>query len=152
MRYQLRYIRIAIQFARGIPSVRDTGIEPVTSSVSGKRSPAELNAPTFLYGTGADDETRTRDPHLGKVMRYQLRYIRTLSTLSALNARTNFILTTPVPTNRHVITPFLSLLLNRIVVIPVAGGGAFVMRLPRLTYRGSIGVMTSGFGSFGCGV
>ena len=25
---------------------------------------------------GADDETRTRDPHLGKVMRYQLRYIR----------------------------------------------------------------------------
>ena len=24
----------------------------------------------------ADDETRTRDPHLGKVMRYQLRYIR----------------------------------------------------------------------------
>ena len=26
---------------------------------------------------GADDETRTRDPHLGKVMRYQLRYIRT---------------------------------------------------------------------------
>ena len=44
MRYQLRYIRIAIQFARGIPSVRDTGIEPVTSSVSGKRSPAELNA------------------------------------------------------------------------------------------------------------
>jgi hypothetical protein len=24
----------------------------------------------------ADDETRTRDPHLGKVMRYQLRHIR----------------------------------------------------------------------------
>ena len=28
--------------------VRDTGIEPVTSSVSGKRSPAELNAQYFL--------------------------------------------------------------------------------------------------------
>ena len=28
--------------------------------------------------TRADDETRTRDPHLGKVMRYQLRYIRVL--------------------------------------------------------------------------
>ena len=28
------------------------------------------------YSAGADDETRTRDPHLGKVMRYQLRYIR----------------------------------------------------------------------------
>ncbi len=27
----------------------------------------------------ADDETRTRDPNLGKVVRYQLRYIRTLS-------------------------------------------------------------------------
>ena len=26
--------------------------------------------------TRADDETRTRDPHLGKVMRYQLRYVR----------------------------------------------------------------------------
>lgn len=25
---------------------------------------------------GADDEIRTRDPHLGKVMRYQLRYVR----------------------------------------------------------------------------
>ncbi len=25
----------------------------------------------------ADDGTRTRDPHLGKVMRYQLRYVRT---------------------------------------------------------------------------
>ena len=27
----------------------------------------------------ADDGIRTRDPHLGKVMRYQLRYVRTLS-------------------------------------------------------------------------
>lgn len=30
-------------------------------------------------GTGvvrADDGIRTRDPHLGKVMRYQLRYVR----------------------------------------------------------------------------
>ena len=30
----------------------------------------------------ADDETRTRDPHLGKVMRYQLRYIRKTSSLN----------------------------------------------------------------------
>ena len=67
--------------------MRDTGIEPVTSSVSGKRSPAELNAQEIndpspirepiRLERGADDETRTRDPHLGKVMRYQLRYIRT---------------------------------------------------------------------------
>lgn len=33
-----------------------------------------LEMPHLL--SGADDETRTRDPHLGKVMRYQLRYIR----------------------------------------------------------------------------
>src|SRR5437764_13756361 len=87
--------------------VGDTGIEPVTSSVSGKRSPAELIArdlaevetgfePVYTAlqavasplghstsrgdafgGLRADDGTRTRDPHLGKVMRYQLRYVRT---------------------------------------------------------------------------
>ena len=34
--------------------------------------------------SGADDETRTRDPHLGKVMRYQLRYIRTNFYLKSL--------------------------------------------------------------------
>ena len=30
----------------------------------------------FLPFSGADDETRTRDIHLGKVMLYQLSYIR----------------------------------------------------------------------------
>jgi hypothetical protein len=77
----------------------------VTSSVSGKRSPAELIAPVWRWRREsnpcarlcrplphhsatpplgfmrlhprADDGIRTRDPHLGKVMRYQLRYIRT---------------------------------------------------------------------------
>ncbi len=34
------------------------------------------------WGLGADDEIRTRDPHLGKVMRYQLRYIRKELVLS----------------------------------------------------------------------
>ena len=110
--------------------MRDTGIEPVTSSVSGKRSPAELNALTApevgrqllrwkresnpcarfcrplphhsaippwryrltQYSAGADDETRTRDPHLGKVMRYQLRYIRIAPrTLYRCGARRNII-------------------------------------------------------------
>ena len=37
--------------------VRDTGIEPVTSSVSGKRSPAELIAPETF---GGGDGNRTR--------------------------------------------------------------------------------------------
>jgi hypothetical protein len=31
----------------------------------------------------ADDGIRTRDPHLGKVMRYQLRYIRAPQTTSS---------------------------------------------------------------------
>ena len=31
--------------------------------------------------TRADDETRTRDPNLGKVVRYQLRYIRVSRSL-----------------------------------------------------------------------
>src|SRR4029453_3236282 len=88
--------------------VGDTGIEPVTPSVSGKCSPTELIARsvrscrggdgirTRVHGFAgrclasrplhrgeastaslrADDGTRTRDPHLGKVMRYQLRYVR----------------------------------------------------------------------------
>ena len=112
--------------------VGDTGIEPVTSSVSRKRSPTELIArggggnrtrvqgfagpclshsatpprlvpealnsrrrwarrlerpaadpPLGRPGAGphrADDGIRTRDPHLGKVMRYQLRYVRMLMT------------------------------------------------------------------------
>ena len=90
--------------------VGDTGIEPVTSSVSRKRAPAAPIALTLRlhdrtevetgfepvytalqavasplghstvafpgWGLRADDEIRTRDPHLGKVMRYQLRYVR----------------------------------------------------------------------------
>jgi hypothetical protein len=31
----------------------------------------------------ADDGIRTRDPHLGKVMRYQLRYVRVCSVSAA---------------------------------------------------------------------
>ena len=97
--------------------MRDTGIEPVTSSVSGKRSPAELNAlkqqPKPLKGLerGADDETRTRDPHLGKVMRYQLRYIR-IRDGDALKKRCIFAATTNTSllgsqfTNHQVDRPF----------------------------------------------
>jgi hypothetical protein len=35
----------------------------------------------------ADDGIRTRDPHLGKVMRYQLRYIRAQRTRSSPGAK-----------------------------------------------------------------
>ena len=84
--------------------VGDTGFEPVTSSVSGKRATTapiahfvvggEDGIRTRVHGFAgrclasrplhrvlvyrADDETRTRDPNLGKVVRYQLRYIRML--------------------------------------------------------------------------
>src|ERR1700754_2733519 len=101
--------------------VRDTGIEPVTSSVSGKRSPAELIArvqhgggdgnrtrvhgfagrclttrPLHRWGLmrlapRADDGIRTRDPHLGKVMRYQLRYIRAPRTTCRPSRRTTIV-------------------------------------------------------------
>ena len=59
--------------------VGDTGIEPVTSSVSGKRATAApiARAPGGARRNGADDGTRTRDPHLGKVMLYQLSHVRT---------------------------------------------------------------------------
>ena len=97
--------------------MRDTGIEPVTSSVSGKRSPAELTARVLRWRREsnpcarlcrplphhsatpplglmrlhlrADDGIRTRDPHLGKVMRYQLRYIRALRARSSPHANRN---------------------------------------------------------------
>src|SRR5690606_10046861 len=48
---------------RGFPVVRDTGIEPVTSSVSGKRSPAELIARVLRpdeSGRRGGDGNRTR--------------------------------------------------------------------------------------------
>ena len=59
--------------------VGDTGIEPVTSSVSGKRATAApiARAPEGARWDGADDRIRTGDPHLGKVMLYQLSYVRT---------------------------------------------------------------------------
>jgi hypothetical protein len=67
--------------------VGDTGIEPVTSSVSGKRAtaaPIARNRKTGIWdlprSKRADDEIRTRDIHLGKVVLYQLSYVRVCST------------------------------------------------------------------------
>ena len=89
--------------------VGDTEIEPVASSVSRKRSPTELIArsaqlprwrrdlnpctrlcrplprlsatpPRGPSDLRADDGIRTRDPHLGKVMLYQLSHVRTTRT------------------------------------------------------------------------
>ena len=93
----------------------------MTSSVSGKRSPAELIArdPSWRWRREsnpcarlcrplphhsatpplglmplhlrADDGIRTRDPHLGKVMRYQLRYIRAPRTTRRPSRRTTIV-------------------------------------------------------------
>ena len=53
MRYQLRYIRVRTH-RNGELTVRDTGIEPVTPSVSGKCSTAELIALAFKFSHGGE--------------------------------------------------------------------------------------------------
>ena len=74
--------------------VGDTGIEPVTSSVSGKRAtaaPIARNRKTGIWdckNKRADDEIRTRDIHLGKVVLYQLSYVRNMECVPAGAGRT----------------------------------------------------------------
>lgn len=48
-----------------------TGLEPVTSSLPRMRSTTELR-----QRLRAEDETRTRNPQLGRLMLYQLSYAR----------------------------------------------------------------------------
>ncbi len=48
------------------------GIEPMTPSLPRKYSTTELH---WLV-VGAEDEVRTRDPQLGRLMLYQLSYFR----------------------------------------------------------------------------
>ncbi len=54
------------------------GIEPMTSSLPRKRSTPELLRPNKKR---AGNETRTRDPNLGRVVLYQLSYSRNLNIL-----------------------------------------------------------------------
>ena len=54
------------------PMVR---IELTTSSLPRKRSTTELHWPVFQKNR-AEDEVRTRDPQLGRLMLYQLSYFR----------------------------------------------------------------------------
>ncbi len=70
----------------------ETGFEPVYTALQAVASPlghSTNNRPEVAPGGArariqdplrADDGIRTRDPHLGKVMRYQLRYVRMLPT------------------------------------------------------------------------
>ena len=69
------------------PPEVETGFEPVYTDLQSVASPLghstwmELLAPQAGWESlvlRADDEIRTRDPHLGKVMLYQLSHVRTL--------------------------------------------------------------------------
>ena len=57
-----------------------TGVEPVTSSLPRKRSTPELHRLKR-----AEDEIRTRDIQLGRLMLYQLSYSRILQILRSTN-------------------------------------------------------------------
>ncbi len=59
----------------------ETGFEPVYAALQAATSPLGHSTktpakPGWVADMRADDGIRTRDPHLGKVMRYQLRYVR----------------------------------------------------------------------------
>jgi hypothetical protein len=67
----------------------------------------------------ADDGIRTRDPHLGKVMRYQLRYVRAQRTRSSPGAKHDDSPRDPAHTNPLV--PCVS----RLTLAHVTACGAF---------------------------
>ena len=64
-----------VKLCEGEPSEVATGFEPVYTALQAVASPlghatvcGRLRSPRTFHR--ADDEIRTRDPHLGKVMRY----------------------------------------------------------------------------------
>ena len=66
----------------------ETGIEPVCTALQAVASPLGHSTVGLMpLHLRADDGIRTRDPHLGKVMRYQLRYIRTPRMRSSPGAK-----------------------------------------------------------------
>ena len=67
-----------------VPEV-ETGFEPVYTALQAVASPlGHATVSPRSDPLRADDGIRTRDPHLGKVMRYQLRYVRMSSVPAAL--------------------------------------------------------------------
>ena len=62
--------------------------ELMTSSLPRRRSTPELRGRELTQiaspNIGAGDETRTRDPQLGRLMLYQLSYTRSISEISNL--------------------------------------------------------------------
>ena len=70
----------------------ETGIEPVCTALQAVASPlGHSTAGVDATAPRADDGIRTRDPHLGKVMRYQLRYIRAPRTTCRPSRRTTIV-------------------------------------------------------------
>ena len=61
-------------------SMPPAGLEPALCLQKGILSPSCLPIPPFEHPRRerAENETRTRDPNLGKVMLYQLSYFRVL--------------------------------------------------------------------------
>ena len=53
-------------------------LNPHSRNGQGILSPSCLPIPPFEHPFGAENETRTRDPNLGKVVLYQLSYFRKL--------------------------------------------------------------------------
>ena len=52
-------------------------LPPIILQKRNKKIPASIQLTgTFVFETRAENETRTRDPNLGKVMLYQLSYFR----------------------------------------------------------------------------
>jgi hypothetical protein len=71
----------------------ETGFEPVYTALQAVASPlghsTEVSPREISGGLRADDGIRTRDPHLGKVMRYQLRYVRMPSEYPATDGNSS---------------------------------------------------------------
>src|SRR5690606_9860779 len=71
-----------------IVRVADTGVDHRTAASTLARMGEMQRGPRAGSARpswcGADDGTRTRDPHLGKVMRYQLRYVRIQLSVEAV--------------------------------------------------------------------
>jgi hypothetical protein len=60
----------------------ETGFEPAYTDLQSVASP--LGHSTVYFR--ADDGIRTRDPHLGKVMLYQLSHVRMITTRTGWDA------------------------------------------------------------------
>ncbi len=77
---------VAVHLVVGALIEVETGFEPVYTALQAVASPLGHSTMGCLSIPRADDGIRTRDPHLGKVMRYQLRYVRVPDALHEASA------------------------------------------------------------------